>query len=62
MWGAESLIVNTIVNDSRIKAKLLEALEGMKVISILLSILSSKTGDKMLMLSKNFSDVWMRCR
>lgn len=30
MWGAESLIVNTIVNDSRIKAKLLEALEGMK--------------------------------
>lgn len=30
MWGAESLIVNTIVNDSRIKAKLLEALDEMK--------------------------------
>lgn len=30
MWGAESLIVNTIVNDPRIKAKLLEVLEGMK--------------------------------
>ncbi|ETD21291.1 MULTISPECIES: hypothetical protein [Prevotellaceae] len=29
MWGAESFIVNTIVNDSRIKTKLLEALEGM---------------------------------
>ena len=25
MWGAESLILNTIVNDSRNKAKLLEA-------------------------------------
>ncbi len=30
MWGVESLIVNTIVNDPRIKAKLLDALEGMK--------------------------------
>lgn len=30
MWGVESLIVNTIVNDPRIKEKLLEALEGMK--------------------------------
>lgn len=30
MWGTESLIVNTIVNDSRIKAKLLEALDEMK--------------------------------
>ena len=29
MWGVESLIVNTIVNDPRIKVKLLEALEGM---------------------------------
>ena len=29
-WDAESLIINTIVNDSRIKAKLLEALEEMK--------------------------------
>lgn len=29
-WGIESLIVNTIVNDSRIKTKLLEALEDMK--------------------------------
>lgn len=28
-WGIESLIVNTIVNDPRIKAKLIEALEGM---------------------------------
>ena len=28
MWGVESLIVNTIVNDPRIKVKLLEALEG----------------------------------
>ncbi len=30
MWGIESLIVNTIVNDPRTKVKLLEALEGMK--------------------------------
>ena len=29
-WGIESLIVNTIVNNPRIKAKLIEALEGMK--------------------------------
>ena len=29
MWGIESTIVNTIANDPRIKAKLLEALEGM---------------------------------
>lgn len=29
MWSAESLIINTIANDSRIKTKLLEALEGM---------------------------------
>lgn len=29
MWGVESSIVNTIANDPRIKAKLLEALEGM---------------------------------
>ena len=28
-WGAESVIVNTIVKDKRIKARLLEALEGM---------------------------------
>lgn len=28
-WGIESLIVNTIVNDPRIKTKLIEALEGM---------------------------------
>ena len=30
MWGVESLIVNAIVNNPRIKVKLLEALEGMK--------------------------------
>lgn len=30
MWGIESLIVNTIVNDTRIKDKLLEALNEMK--------------------------------
>lgn len=30
MWHVESLIVNTIVNDPRIKAKLLEAFEEMK--------------------------------
>lgn len=30
MWDVGSLIVNTIVNDPQIKAKLLEALEGMK--------------------------------
>lgn len=29
-WGIESLIINTIVNNPRIKAKLIEALEGMK--------------------------------
>lgn len=29
MWSAESLIINTIVNDSRIKVKLINALEGM---------------------------------
>ena len=29
MWGIDSLIVNSIVNDPRIKAKLLEALDGM---------------------------------
>lgn len=29
MWGVESIIVNSIANDPRIKTKLLEALEGM---------------------------------
>lgn len=29
MWGIDSLIVNSIVNDPRIKTKLLEALDGM---------------------------------
>lgn len=29
MWSAESLIINTIVNDSRLKVKLIDALEGM---------------------------------
>lgn len=29
-WGIESFIINTIVNNPRIKAKLIEALEGMK--------------------------------